>query len=83
MVAVIWYDWRRCSSYRRSSEFCCTASVEAGVLGDMPGGRLTAGDVDTAEIDACVEALVAALVERRPPRVAWRDVVLFCLGMAR
>lgn len=46
----------------------------------MPGAM--AGDVDAAEIDACVEALVAVLVERRPPRVAGcRMVVLFGLAL--
>ena len=71
MVAVIWYDWRRCSSCRRSSEFGCPASMETGVSGNMPGAKTTA---DVVEVDTCVEALVEALVERRPPCVAWRDV---------
>ena len=44
----------------------------------MPGAM--AGDVDTAEIDDCVEALVEAVVERRPPRVACLVVVLFGLA---
>ena len=56
---VLWYDWSSCSSCPRSSEFCCPASVEAGVLGDMPGAKSMADDVDVAEIEACVE-------ERRP-----------------
>ena len=57
-----------------------SASMETGMLDNMPGAKPMADDADDAEIDACVEALVEALVERQPPPVAWRDFVLFCLG---
>ena len=71
MVAVLWYDWRHCSSCRRNSEFCCPASVETVMSGNMPGAKPTADDM---EVDTCEEVLVEALVECRPPCVARRDV---------
>ena len=49
--------------------FCCPTSEEAGVLGLMTDAM--AGDMNEAEVDACIEALVEALVERWPPRAVY------------
>ena len=73
------WDWSDCSSCcEKSSELSWTLSIDAEVLGGIPG--VMVDDVDGTAL-ACVEALVVALDDHRLPRpVACWVVVL--LGLA-
>ena len=75
-----WSDCSSCNSCEKSSELSWTFSVDARVLGGIP--EVMVDDVDGTAL-ACVEALVMALDDRRPPRpVACWVVVLLGVALA-
>ena len=77
------WDWSDCSSCKscdKSSELSWTLSIDAGVLCGIPGAMVD--DVDVTAL-ACVEALVVALDNRRPPRpITCRVIVILGLALA-